>query len=70
MGAVFCRAHFISQIDVYRVVEHSKKECVIASQCAHWRGNPVNFRSILGDIPQIRWGSPHQPAGWFAMTAF
>jgi hypothetical protein len=28
------------QIDVYRSVGCSKKENVIASQCAHWRGNP------------------------------
>ena len=31
----------------------SKKRHVIASQCAHWRGNPVDFRGILGNIPQI-----------------
>jgi len=26
---------------------------VIASHSAEWRGNPVDFRSILGKTPQI-----------------
>ena len=35
------------------------KNRVIPSQCSHWRGNPPNRCRRL----------PHQPAGWFAMTA-
>ena len=32
--------------------EELKKKCVIASQCAHWRGNPLDFQdTIIGQFP-------------------
>ena len=57
---------------------------VIASQCAHWRGNPPVRRTMLRQAPTssgnprfleviVTWfhssgGLPHQRARWFAMT--
>ena len=47
------------------------KNHVIASQCAHWRGNLPDFQTFpyrnCSFLLLFR-GSPHQPAGWFAMT--
>ena len=43
------------------------EKCVIASQCAHWRGNLPDFQSFLvypGDCHTSDLGH------WFAMTAF
>ena len=47
------------------------KKGVIASQCAHWRGNPLDFQTFTVDIwafIAIIRGSPHQSEDWFAMT--
>ena len=49
------------------------KNHVIASQCAHWRGNPPDFRTFSFQnlhILLLFRGSPHQSADWFAMTVF
>ena len=62
----------------------SKINAVIASQCAHWRGNPPDewnqvaittknrnnphFSGAIRYIFPLTGGLPHQCAHWFAMT--
>ena len=46
---------------------------VIASQCAHWRGNPFplctgGFDGNAQKTQPLENGLPHQSADWFAMT--
>ena len=48
-----------------------RKRGVIASRCAHWRGNLPDFQTFLVDnrpFYALFWESPHQSADWFAMT--